>query len=102
MNYMVNINDISDINFAPSNTVEEILQNVKIIVTTLKGTVPLDRTLGIDPKIIDSPIDIIKIKLGSSVIEAINKYEPRAKVKNIFFNSNGLDGLVIAKIEVSI
>lgn len=102
MNYMIDINNISNINFAPNSAIEEILQNVKTIVTTLKGTAPLDRTFGIDPKIIDAPIDIIKIKLGSSVIEAINKYEPRAKVNNIFFESNTLDGLVIAKIEVSI
>ena len=48
------------INFAPSNEVEEILQNVRTICTTAKFSVPMDRALGIDGSLIDEPVNTVR------------------------------------------
>ena len=44
-----------EINFAPENVVEEVVQNVRTICTTPKYSVPMDRLFGIDGAILDSP-----------------------------------------------
>ena len=43
MNFVVSLD--SDVNFAPETEVVEILQNVRTILATRKGSVPLDRDL---------------------------------------------------------
>ena len=39
--------DASSINFAPASTTAEIIQNVRTILATRKGDVPLDREFGL-------------------------------------------------------
>jgi len=45
--------------------VAEVMQNVRIILTTRKGTVPLDRDFGISQEFLDSPINITQAKAVS-------------------------------------
>ena len=48
----VNINNLTStgaINFAPASTAEEVIQNVRTILTTTVYSVPLDRNFGINP-----------------------------------------------------
>ena len=55
----------SEIVLFPENVLIEIIQNIKTILTTLQGTVPLDRDFGIDGTLIDKVVntkqDVIKI-----------------------------------------
>ena len=44
----------------PASEMEEIIQNIKTILTTLQGSVPLDREFGIDPSVIDKPVNVIR------------------------------------------
>ena len=39
--------DLRNINMFPNSVYEEIIQNVRVLLTTIKGTVPLDRDLGL-------------------------------------------------------
>ena len=43
------------INFAPATVADEIEQNVRMIISTPKGTVALDRDFGIDYDLVDQP-----------------------------------------------
>ena len=63
--------------------IDEIVQNVKLILNTPKGSVPLDRDFGIDWSILDRPVNSIIPKLKAQVIKQIHKYEPRARVKKV-------------------
>lgn len=74
----------------PSNEAEEIMQNVTTIVTTVRGTVPLDREFGISADILDAPMNRQQ-RLIAEVAEAIEKFEPRARLRRIEFvgNENG-------------
>ena len=73
---------IDKLNFKPDSVQVEVLQNVKTILTTAKGSVPLDRDFGINTYLIDRPISVIKPLLIKEVKEAIDKF--RAGGKGIF------------------
>ena len=102
---MIIIPDSNDsITLTPKNVVEEIMQNIKVIVTTVMGNVPFDRKFGIDGKFIDNPIKR-KSKLTICILESIQDFEPRAEVTNIEIiddvESFG-KGKLIPKLEVRI
>ena len=73
------------VNFAPSSEAEEILQNVITICSTPKYSVPLDRAFGIDAELLDSPMTRTGAKYKSEIIQAVRKFEPRARIKRIEF-----------------
>lgn len=86
--------DIGRINFMPATATEEVLQNVKTILTTRKGTVPFDRNFGLDWRFVDQPMAVAQAMLSGDVIQQIGKYEPRAFVIRVGFSSaaNSADG----------
>lgn len=93
-----------ELTFAPVNTVEEVIQNVRMILTTMKGTVPLDRDFGIDATIVDKPLAVVQAQLARDIVNAVNKYEPRARVKNVQYedSSGAVNGVLkpIVRIEI--
>lgn len=92
MNYSVSLNSVID--FAPSSEVAEILQNIRTILSTRKGTVPLDREFGLSWGHLDKPHSIAKSLMKVEVIDAINKYEPRASVIAVEFDESAEDAMV--------
>lgn len=93
---------LDKVDFYPSNIHVEVLQNIRTILTTIKGTVPLDRDFGIDAALIDRPINIIKPLLVKEVKEAIEKYEPRAKFHSIVWKGDGSQGKIVPIVKVVI
>ncbi|SFA91442.1 hypothetical protein SAMN05216312_102208 [Cohnella sp. OV330] len=63
----------------------EILQNVNMIASTIQGTVPLDRSFGIDSRAVDRSPDVAKALFAASVIMAITEREPRVIVEQVTF-----------------
>lgn len=92
---------LSEINFAPATEVEEILQNVRCILSTTKFSVPLDRDFGLDATYLDKPLEVAKAKMASDIVLAISEYEPRVTVSDILFEAD-LDGILKAKVQVVI
>lgn len=81
---------------------KEIMQNIKTIVSTLKGTVPLDRSFGVNSDLIDMPMPKAQSRLTAEIVAAIEKYEPRCKVVKVTFTGDGIDGILIPKVRVKI
>lgn len=73
------------VNFAPQSEAEEVIQNVITICSTPRYSVPMDRAFGVDASLLDDPMTIVGAKYKSEVIQAVRKFEPRAKVKRIEF-----------------
>ena len=93
------------VDFAPATEVEEILQNVRTILKTRIGTVPLNRSFGVSWEHIDKPMPVAKALMQATVIEAIQAYEPRATVKSVTFGDDATDmmeGLLKATVKISI
>ena len=100
---LITYSQLNEIKILPENEFEEIAQNIKTILSTVKNSVPLDRDFGIDKKILDLPIGIAQAKITAAVVVAINKFEPRVRVKRVFYSdSNSADGQLTPNVEVTI
>lgn len=72
------------VNFYPDTEVEEIMQNVRTILTTPKFSVPLDRSFGISGTVIDGIVNPEFIpSLQAEIVTAVQTYEPRVEVTEI-------------------
>lgn len=76
------------INIMPSDTYEEVAQNIAMILGTLKGSVLTDREFGISATLIDLPMPAAMAALEAEILDAIEKYEPRAKITSIDFSQD--------------
>jgi hypothetical protein len=101
MSYIVKGDDVFEIDFAPKTVVEEVLQNVRTIVTTIRYSIPLDRAFGIDGSVVDLPINVAQAKLTNEIFRAIKRYEPRAVIESITFKGEET-GRLIPTLEVSV
>lgn len=100
MAYIVDPSELIQINLFPTNTVDEVLQNVYVILSTPLGSVPLARNFGIDTSYVDRPITIAKTMAVAAVHAALAS-EPRAEIKNITFTADN-SGKLIPKVEVGV
>lgn len=90
-----------EINFAPANFIEEVVQNVRTICTTSKYSVPMDRLFGVDAVMLDRPTPRAMAAMQAEIVQAIRKYEPRCKVKRVSFDGD-LDGRLNVKVRIDI
>lgn len=97
---MINAADVK-IDFSAGGS-SEIIQNIKVILTTPAGTVPFDRNFGIDLGILDAPIALAKAKLTVEYIKKIKKYESRAKVEKITFDNDAINGYLVPKVVIGL
>lgn len=103
MAYLVTLND--PIDFFPETERAEILQNVRTILGTLFFSVPLDRDFGVSGKFIDKPLPVAQSLMIAEVIEAVEEYEPRAKVESVELEQtadDAMNGRLIPRVYVSI
>jgi phage baseplate assembly protein W len=71
--------------------IKEIIQNVSTIMATIKGTVPLDRAFGVDIGFLDEPTPAFRALYAAEVVQAINKWEPRAEVVQVIWGGETLE-----------
>lgn len=90
------------VNFYPANELEEIAQNVRMILTTFKGTVPMDRELGLNSDVVDLPIAAAQAAMTADIVAAISRYEPRAKVVSVDYEGNEMEGITTPKVRIRI
>lgn len=96
---------LTDINLFPQTIVQEIVQNIGILLTTVVGSVPLNRDLGLQETFIDDPQPRAMMQLSIFALETIQDYEPRVEVTEIDFVPNpndALDGRMYPKVMVRI
>ncbi len=55
------------LNFYPGDIVTEVIQNVRMILATQKGTVPYDREFGLEWRFLDQPADIARARTPSRI-----------------------------------
>lgn len=77
---------------------EEILDKVTFLLTCIKGTIPMNREIGLDPDIVSSPAYVAQNLYTISAIELIDEFEPRASVEEVSFVASGGAGNMIPKV----
>lgn len=103
MSYTVTATDLTSIRLNEVDTVNSVLQNIAIILSTMKGSVPLYRDFGLSMDFIDRPIPVAKVMMVAEVREAVERWEPRAKVLEVSFKEDAArPGQLIPIVEVEI
>lgn len=74
---------LTHLRYYEGDTPRAILQNVEIIMSTPKGTVPLCMDFGTDQSYIDYPRSEAVVRMIAPIREAIEEWEPRAAVKQV-------------------
>ena len=85
--------------------VNEIIQNVRMILSTIKGSLYLDRDFGLNPDLIDMPQMQAAFKYREEIINQIERYEPRVNVLEINFTTDKNDlmnGTLLPVIKIEI
>lgn len=91
------------IDFAPKDIISEVVQNVRNIYRLSKGTVPYQRDIGIDERIIDLPIEKAIMLTQLEFVKQLKKFEPRAKINKFDWkNSDFLNGQLNCKLTIFI
>lgn len=86
------------INWSPT-PVEEVVQNVRTLLATAPGTVPLSRAMGTPQDTLDTPESAAGARLQADVVRAVKIYEPRVKVKRVRVTATA-DGVLAATAEL--
>ncbi len=87
-------------NLFTTNEQEQIKRNVELILSTVKGSVPLNRDFGLDISFVDMPTAKVAALARKQIYEQVKKYEPRATIKSISFKIDEIDGIVKPKVEI--
>lgn len=77
---------------------QELLDKAFFLLSCLKGTIPMNRDIGIDPDVIAQPEHIARNLYTISAIECIEKFEDRLSVDEVNFVSSGTNGNLIPKV----
>lgn len=93
--------ETKEVVFGPSTVAQEIAQNIRNIVNTWYFEVPFFRDFGLQPDYLDSPPDYAQMQMRADLIEKINRDEPRAKVENISFSGDALNGKLKPTVRIS-
>lgn len=78
---------------------DEIAQNIRTILTTIQGTVPLDRGFGMDITALDDPTEWAKAQLTAQIYDALQEHEPRAEVLEVTFLEDGREGKLVPVVK---
>ena len=100
MEYIVSLG--TPINLQPSSVIDEVIQNVRMILSTVIYTVPYDRSLAITGDYLDNPIQLNKALVKADIFNAIKNREPRAEVINISFEGDALEGKLKPTVRILI
>jgi len=82
--------------------VQEVMQNVKLIIMTRKGTQPLDRNFGISYDFVDSPMPRVRAMIEQEIFMALRRYEPRAVLKQVTWDGDPLSGSVKPNVSIQV
>ena len=80
---------------------QEIIRNVHTLLLTPIGSCPLYRDFGLDVAYLDFPQNVARGLFTAAAIEAVEKWEPRVRVKGVTFEADGADGKLKAKVVLS-
>lgn len=87
--------------FAEGDEITSIVQNIVILLNTRKGSIPLYRDFGLPMEFIDKPAEVAETLATLEISEALEKFEPRAVLKDLWFVPSK-EGRMSIQLEVSV
>lgn len=80
-------------------------QEIRTLLATRKGSVPLDRDFGLSWDFIDLPLPEARLRLLSEIGPALEKYVPRIRVTDVAFREDvagAVEGMLSPVVTVEI
>lgn len=103
MKYTVSTTDTGGIQLNVADETRSVLQNVAVILATGKGIVPLYRDFGVERSFLDQPVPVAKVRMVAAIREAVETWEPRARVTGVQFSEEDTEkGVLVPTVEVEI
>lgn len=87
-------------NYIPGSREHTLLRG-KMILLTPRGSLPLDRELGYDSKLVDKPINIILPALKVDLARQFKRYVPELILKDVYLEKLA-EGKVYIKCQVEV
>lgn len=86
---------LTNIDLAPPNVYQEVIQNIAVILDTVQKSSPLLRGLGIPGELYGRPLPVVENLLVGQIYDQIEQYEPRAIIREVTFEEDSLKGVLI-------
>lgn len=92
----------ADFELMPETEEKEILQNIRFIVLTRKGSVPMARDFGVDWDFLDKPINEARLIAIPEIISEVQTREPRAEISQVVYDGvDAENGKIFLKLLVN-
>ncbi len=101
MTYKVNSAESYTLSLQQNSEVFSVLQNIALLLNTKRGTVPMYRDFGLPMEFVDKPIDVAETMAFVEISDALEEFEPRAKLEDVWFEK-AANGTMTITVEVSI
>lgn len=101
MSYKVSAADGYSLSLQQDSELLSVLQNIALLLNTKRGTVPMHREFGLPMEFVDKPIDVAETIAFVEISDALEEFEPRAKLDDVYFKKSA-DGTMALTVEVSI
>ena len=101
MAYKVNSADKYSLSLQQDSKVFSVLQNIALLLNTKRGTVPMYRDFGLPMEFVDKPIDVAENMAYVEISDALEEFEPRAKLEDVYFDKTA-NGKMTITVEVSV
>jgi phage baseplate assembly protein W len=89
MTYTIDFSDGVDLAIIPESEDAATMQNLYCLINTTLAEVPCYREYGINKEFLSKPIQAAKTMLVVAVAEALEKFFPEKKIKNVTFKVDG-------------
>ncbi|OUP12559.1 GPW/gp25 family protein [Anaeromassilibacillus sp. An200] len=96
MRYQITTDAAAPLRLNETDPVASVLQSLRILLSTRKGSVPLYRDFGISMEFLDCPLPTAQALLTSEVQTAIQQYEPRARLIKVVVQETSPGNLSLA------
>lgn len=86
---------LTEIDLAPANEHQAVLQNIAVIMDTVQGSCPMFRNFGLPGSLYGRPQQVIESIMVGYLYDQIEEFEPRARVTDIQFEHDAVTGRTI-------
>lgn len=90
------------ISYKSAEILDEVLRNLKTLFGTVAGTQAGDRDFGLDMSFVDMPLPTAQAMYSAEIIKKTRKYESRAEVQRVEWNTDADKGKIIPRVVISI
>jgi phage baseplate assembly protein W len=101
MLYEIDTSERLDLNWAAKGD-QRVLQNIRNLMSTWRYEVAYDRTKGLDPAILDKPLEDAVALYTAEIYRLIETYEPSAMVRSVTFAGVDSEGNITLKVVIEI